>query len=128
MFTRKKNPGLATTAALGLVDDPAIRHAALHATPPVAKLGLNIGKRVAQRRAQQRIAQLSDAINALGAIVAAYGPIVARQLGIVEEPPKVKRTAPLVAAGAAVGAGAVYFLEPGSGRAHRERIQRLISH
>jgi hypothetical protein len=127
MFTRKRKPGLATTAALGLVDDPAIRHAALEATPPVAKLGLNVGKRFAQRRAQRRIEQLSDAINALGAIVAAYGPIVARQLGLIEEPPKAKRTGPLVAAGALAGASAVYFLEPGSGRAHRRQVQKLIA-
>jgi hypothetical protein len=128
MFTRKRKPGLATTAALGLVDDPAIRHAALEATPPVAKLGLNVGKRFAQRRAQRRIEQLSDAINALGAVATAYGPIIARQLGLVEQPPKAKRTAPLVAAGAAVGASAVYFLEPGSGRQHRQRLQKLIPH
>jgi hypothetical protein len=128
MFTRKRKPGLATTAALGLVDDPAIRHAALEATPPVAKLGLNVGRRFAQRRAQRRIEQLSDALNALGALAAAYGPIVARQLGLIEEPPKAKHTAPLVAGGALVGACAVYFLEPGSGRRHRQQIQALISH
>jgi hypothetical protein len=128
MFTRKRKPGLATTAALGLVDDPAIRHAALEATQPVAKLGLNVGKRFAQRRAQRRLEQLSDAFNALGALAAAYGPIVARQLGLIEEPPKAKRTAPLVAGGALVGASAVYFLEPGSGRRHRQQVQRLVSH
>jgi hypothetical protein len=128
MFTRKRKPGLATTAALGLVDDPAIRSAALHATPPIAKFGLNVGKRFAQRRAQRRIEQLSDAVNALGALVAAYGPIIARQLGLIEDPPEAKRTAPLVAAGALAGAGAVYFLEPGSGHAHRQQLQKLLSH
>lgn len=128
MFSKKRKPGLATTAALGLVDDPAIRSAAVHAAPPMAKLSLNVGKRFAQRRAQRRIEQFSDAVNAIGAVVAAYGPILARQLGIIEEPKPAKRTGPLVAAGAVAGASAVYFFEPGSGRAHRQQVQRLISH
>jgi hypothetical protein len=127
MFTKRRKPSLASTAAFGLVEDPSIRQAAVEAAPPVARLSLNVGKRFAKQRAQRRMEQVNDAVNALAALVTAYGPILARQLGIVEEPQPARRTAPLVAGGALVGAGAVYFLEPGAGRRHREQVQHLIA-
>lgn len=128
MLGKKRKPGLASTVAFGLVGDRAIRSAAAEAAPPLAKLGVSVGKRFARRRTQRRIERFNEAVNTIAALVTAYGPILARQIGIVEEPPKTKRTGPLVAAGAVVGAGAVYFLEPGSGAQHRRRIQKLISH
>jgi hypothetical protein len=127
MFGTTNKPGLASTAALGLVDDPAIRNAALEAAPPVAKLGLNVGRRFAKRRAMRRVDQISEAITTVTSLIAAYAPILIGQLGIVEQP-KPRRTAPLMAGGALVGAGVVYFLEPNQGHRHRRRVQRLIAH
>jgi hypothetical protein len=41
--------------------------------------------------------------------------------------PIVKRTAPKVAAGAVLGASAMYFLEPEHGKEHREKVAQLVS-
>jgi hypothetical protein len=127
MFRTKKKPGLAATAARGLVDDAGIRSAAFHAAPPVAKLGVNVGRRFAKRRARGRVDQISETITTIANLVAAYGPMLVQQLGIAEEP-KRRRTAPLVAGGALIGASAVYFLEPGQGHRHRQQLQKLVSH
>jgi hypothetical protein len=127
MFARRSKPGLGSTAALGLVGDRAIRSAAVEAAPPLAKLGLNVGRRFAKRRAARRLDQISDTVSTVANLVAAYAPILIGQLGVVPEP-KRRSATPLVATGALVGAGAVYFLEPGQGRARRAQLQRLISH
>jgi hypothetical protein len=128
MRAKKRKPGLASTAAFGLVGDPGIRSAALEAAPPMAKLGLNLGRRFARRRTQRRIEQINEVVNTIAVLATTYGPILAQQLGVVEEPPKAKRTAPLVVVGALAGAGAVYFLEPGAGAKHRRQIQKLVAH
>lgn len=55
---------------------------------------------------------------------------MAYDLGLAE-PPKAKRitpgVAPGVAAGVVIGAGAMYFLEPGHGAEHREKVAHLVS-
>jgi hypothetical protein len=47
-------------------------------------------------------------------------------LGLIE-PPKPKRTAPRIAAGAVLGAGAVYLLDPEQGKQHRRRVAQLVT-
>ena len=55
-----------------------------------------------------------------------YGPQAARELGLVRTL-KPKRTTLRLAAGVLIGAMAVYFLEPGAGRRHREQVKQLVS-
>jgi hypothetical protein len=78
----------------------------------------------------ETLGQLGEAIfeigEVVGAMMAAYGPLAARQLGWAEAP-RAKRTAPRVVAGAVIGAGAVYFLEPKCGPERREQVLRLIN-
>jgi hypothetical protein len=93
---------------------------------PAGRLGLKASKLLLKRRARQRVYQLGDVARRAGEALAVYGPQAAYELGLVE-PPKPKRTAPRVAAGILIGAGAVYFLEPGAGREHREKVAQLVS-
>jgi hypothetical protein len=110
-------------------------------TPPLANLSLKLGNPLAKRQSRrgfeqiveqagETLAEVGEAIFAIGEVVgaltAAYGPLAARQLGWAEVP-KEKRTAPRVAAGAVIGAGAVYFLEPKCGPERREQVLRLIN-
>jgi hypothetical protein len=61
-------------------------------------------------------------------LLANYGPPAARALGIIEEPkPKSNRALILIGTGAVLGATTIYFFEPGQGRAHREKVARLVS-
>jgi hypothetical protein len=103
---------------------------------PFANLSVNISNPFAKSddrpRLEQlgaRLTELGEAIfeigEAVGMVVAMYGPLAARQLGWAEVP-KQKRTAPRVAAGAVIGAGAVYFLEPKCGPGRREQVLRLM--
>jgi hypothetical protein len=110
-------------------------------TPPLANLSLNFGNPFAKRQSprgfEQIVEQAGEALGelgevvfaigeVLGAVMAAYGPLAARHLGWAEAP-KEKRTAPRVVAGAVIGAGAVYFLEPKYGPERREQLLRLIN-
>jgi hypothetical protein len=70
--------------------------------------------------------KLEQASRVLGQVLVVHGPTFAYELGLAE-PPKRKRTAPRLGAGVAIGAGAMYFLEPGRGREHREKIAQLVS-
>jgi hypothetical protein len=105
------------------------------AVPPITKISFKLGQRVGKRQgrlehAGEVLGELGKAIFAIGEVVggmmAAYGPLAARQLGWAEAP-KEKRTAPRVVAGAVIGAGAVYFLEPKYGPERREQLLRLIN-
>ncbi|MGH2931185.1 MAG: hypothetical protein ACRDL8_23475, partial [Solirubrobacteraceae bacterium] len=65
---------------------------------------------------------VAETARAVGETILARGPQAAQTLGLVEAPkPKEKRTAPRVATGVVIGAGAVYLLEP----EHRRRVLRL---
>jgi hypothetical protein len=77
------------------------------------------------RHARKRADQVGDAARRVAEALAIYGPQAAYELGLAE-PPKPKRTAPRVAAGVVIGASAVYFLEPGQGREHREKVAQLV--
>jgi hypothetical protein len=103
---------------------------------PLANLSFNFVNPFAKEppgRLEQigaRLTQLSEAIfevgEVVGVLMAMYGPLAARQLGWAEVP-KQKRTAPRVAAGVVIGAGAVYFLEPKGGPGRREQVLRLVN-
>jgi hypothetical protein len=105
-------------------------------TSPFANLSINFVNPFAKEppgRLEQigaRLTELGDAIfeigEVVGVVMAMYGPLAARQLGWAEVP-KQKRTAPRVAAGVVIGAGAVYFLEPKGGPGRREQVLRLVN-
>jgi hypothetical protein len=82
-----------------------------------------LGKPLARRATRKKLEQVGEAV---GTVLAVYGPQAAEQLGLVESP-KQKRTAPRVAAGIAIGAGAVYFFEPRHGAEHRRQVLKLVS-
>jgi hypothetical protein len=112
-------------AAKTAVKNPQILRFTAKAAWPPALLGLKAAKPVAKRRLRKRAAQLGDAARAVGETLVVYGPPVAYELGLAE-PPKSKRTAPRVAAGAVIGATAMYFLEPEHGHEHREKVAQLV--
>lgn len=126
-FKRKSKASTGISTAKVIIEDPQIRRAAVEAAPPVARLGVTVGKRVARRQAREQIKQISDAVNTLSMLVSTYGPQLVKQLGLIEEP-KRKRTAPRFVAGALIGAGTMYLLEPQTGSEHRQQLQRLMSH
>lgn len=117
---------LAGKATKGVAKRPGLRGAGARAAAPAGKLGLRVGKPVAKHQARQRIERIGEAARSFGEALATYGPQAAEEFGLVE-PPKPKRTAPRVAAGIVIGAGAVYFLEPEHGREHREKVLRLVA-
>ena len=94
--------------------------------PPAAKAGSRVGKPFLKRRARRRVEQLDRASRTLGEALAVYAPRLAYDLGLAE-PPKPKRTAPRLAAGVAIGASAMYLLEPGHGKEHRDKVAQLVS-
>jgi hypothetical protein len=109
---------------------------------PLANLSFNFANPLAKRQTPRRrleqiieqtaetLGEIGEALFAIGEVagemMAAYGPLAARQLGWAEVPKK-KRTVPRVAAGAVIGAGAMYFLEPKGGPERREQVLRLIN-
>ncbi len=100
----------------------ATRRTVQVAGPPALK----VAKPIARRKVRQRVQRAGDTARVIGETLAVYGPQAAQELGLVE-PPKEKRTAPRVAAGVVIGAGAVYFLEPEHGREHREKVAQLVA-
>ncbi|MGE5617393.1 MAG: hypothetical protein ACM3UX_00500 [Candidatus Woesearchaeota archaeon] len=92
---------------------------------PASKAGLKASKPVLKRRARRRAAQLDRASRSLGEALAVYAPRAAYDLGLAE-PPKPRRTAPRLVAGAVIGASAVYFLEPEHGKEHRQKVAQLV--
>ena len=123
MLNRKSKRAASISTAQGIIQDPQIRRAAAEVVSPMAQLSLGLGKRLARRRARRRIQQLNDTLNTARALVTTYGPQVVEQLGLVEAP-KPKRTAPRFIAGAVLGAGMMYLIEP----RHRRQVQSLVGH
>lgn len=135
MRRRNSRATIALDTAKAITHDPQLRSAAAQAAPPLARIGAGVGRRLARRRAQRRVRQLNDAITTARALIATYGPLAVEQLqqiGVVEPPPKPRRTrrllAPRFVAGALAGAGAMYLLEPSHGHEHRRQLQKLVSH
>jgi uncharacterized Zn-binding protein involved in type VI secretion len=134
ILTNGTKATLAGKTAKGLVKYPAARRATIKATRPSAKLAFKVGKPVVKRRAKQQLERIGEAaerfgevVTAVGSVVATYGPDAARQLGLLEPPPKPKRTAPRVAVGVVIGGVAVYFLDPDLGPERRKRVAGLVS-
>jgi len=103
---------------------PGLTLATAKAARPAGRLALKAGAPFALRRVARRL-DLEKTARRVGELLAVEAPNVAYQLGLAE-PPRAKRTAPRVAAGVLVGAGAVYFMEPAHGREHREKLAGLI--
>ena len=120
----KRRAGIAATRTV--VKRPQLLIAGAKAARPAGEAGLKLLGPVLRWRVRQRVRQLEHASRVLGEVLVVHGPTVAYELGLAE-PPKRKRTAPRVGAGVAIGAGAMYFLEPGRGREHREKIAQLVS-
>ena len=78
---------------------------------PAGKAGVKASKPVVKRQARAFVGQLDEASRAFGETLASYAPGLAYDLGLAK-PPKQKRSAPRVIAGALVGAGAVYCACP----------------
>ncbi|HET9123796.1 MAG TPA: hypothetical protein VFN65_02795 [Solirubrobacteraceae bacterium] len=106
---------------------PALRAArpALRAARPALRGAVKGTSRVERRRARHRAESLVGSGRAIGQTLLALGRQAADEAA--EAQARRKRTMPRVAAGVAIGAGAMYFLEPGSGAEHRRRAQRLIA-
>ena len=141
ILTNGTKSTLAGKTAKGLVKYPAARRATVKAARPSAKLVFKVGKPVVKRRAKQQLERIGEAAERFGEIVTAvgtvatevgtvlatYGPDAARQLGLLEPPPRPKRTAPRVAVGVVIGGVAVYFLDPDLGPERRKRVAALVS-
>ena len=124
------------TAAKTVVQNPRLRRLTVKSVPPLTKLTVKVGKPLAKRKARGRLQEIGERLTELGealfeigevvgATMAVYGPLAARQLGWAEAP-KQKRTGPRVVAGAVIGASAMYFLEPKCGPERREQVLRLF--
>ena len=118
--TTKRKAG--AKAAKAIITHPRLVMAGAKAAPTVGKLGL----RASKQRARRGTDQIGDTTRDLGQAIAAYAARAAYDLGLAEAP-KAKRTAPRVAAGIVIGAGAMYFLEPEQGRKHRKKVAKLVN-
>lgn len=117
---------LGMKSAKGLAKHPKAVRTGAKAARPLAMAGLKAAKPIVRLKVRRRAEEIGETARLIGEAVLVYGPVAAQELGLVE-PPKEKRTAPRVAAGMVVGAGAMYLLEPGQGREHREKLLRLVS-
>lgn len=136
-----KRPGVLKTAGKGALGLKAAKAGARHpnvlttgaqAVAPIGKVTLKASKPLLKRRARHRAERmgetaerLGDAARRVGEALVRYGPEAAYELGLAE-PPRPKRTAPRVAAGIVIGAGAMYLLEPEHGREHRQKLAQLV--
>jgi hypothetical protein len=113
-------------AAKAAAKRPQLLWAGTRIAMPAGKAGLKASKPLVKRRARRRVERLDQASRRLGEALSVYAPRAAYDLGLAE-PPKPTRTAPRVAAGVVLGAGAMYFLEPEHGKKHREKVAQLVS-
>lgn len=121
--TTKGNIG--RKAAKSAIKHPRVLLVGARAGGRTGKLAIKVAKPLIKRRVRRRTGNLGAAMSTIGQTVAAYGPMLVYETGLVERP-RPKRTAPRVAAGVVIGAGAMYFLEPGHGREHREQVAKLV--
>jgi hypothetical protein len=93
---------------------------------PAAKISFGPSKALAKRRVRRRANQVGQTARTVGEVLLIQAPDAAEELGLIERRAP-KRTAPRVAAGVVIGAGAMYLLEPGEhGREHREKVSALV--
>jgi hypothetical protein len=116
---------LGAKGARTLARHPGLLRAGAKGGTGMARLMAKVAVPIAKRRARRRIGGLAETARDIGHTLVTYGPEAAVNLGLVE-PPKRKRTAPKVAAGAVLGASAMYFLEPEHGKEHREKVAQLV--
>jgi hypothetical protein len=93
---------------------------------PAAKAGLAASKPLIRQQVRGRVEHLDRVAHTLGEVLTVYAPKLAYDLGLAK-PPRPKRTAPPVAAGVVIGASAMYFLDPGCGKEHRQKVAQLLS-
>jgi hypothetical protein len=128
MISTRTKAKAGAKAAKGIIQEPLLRSAVSEVGPPVAKLGMKVGKRRLNRRTRKQLEQLGDTVGSVATLAQTYVPQAAQaaqQLGLVE-PPKTKRTTPRVFTGVALGATLMYLLEPGSGQQHRRQVRKLF--
>lgn len=102
-------------AVKGAAKNPGVLKVGAKSTSPVAKIGLKTGAPVAKRQARKRFESFGETARTVAEDLVTYGPSAAQELGLVDAP-KPKRTAPRVAVGVVIGAGAVLLVE------HREKL------
>jgi hypothetical protein len=128
MVSTKTKAKVGAKAAKGIIQEPLLRNAVSEIAPPVAKLGVKVGKKRMSRKTRKQLEQIGETVGTVASIAQEYGPRaaeVAQQLGLVEAP-KRKSTTPRVVAGVVIGAALMYLLEPGVGGQHRQQLQKLF--
>lgn len=114
---------LSAKTAAAAVKNPGKTWLLAQATKPAAK----VGKAMTKSRARRRLGDVGQTARRAGEILLVEAPEAAHELGLVERRAP-KRTAPRVAVGLVIGAGAMYLLEPGApGKAHRAKVLALVS-
>ena len=106
-----KHPGIVTKGAKAALAVLGVETAAKH--PRVVRVGLKAGKPVARRKLRKgidRVERFGDNARDVGEALLIGSALVAQGLGLVERP-KPRPAAPLLAGGAVIGAGAVYFFD-----------------
>ncbi len=121
MVGTKTKAKVGAKAAKGIIQEPILRGAVSEIAPPMAKLGMTVGKKRINRKTRKQLEHLSETVGT----VASQASDLAQQLGLVE-PPKQKSTTPRVVAGAVIGAALMYLLEPGVGGQHRKQLAKLV--
>jgi hypothetical protein len=109
VLSKKRKAALGIAGAAAIARRPTLRRATKSAGAPTAKVGWRVGKFAAKRKARGHAERVAAVARTVGEIAVIYGPIAAEVLRLAE-PPKPKRRAPAFAAGAAIGAAAVYVL------------------
>ena len=122
LSTKTKSKLSAKTAAAAL-KNPGKTWLLAQATKPASQ----VGKAMTKRRARRGLGDVGQTARRAGEILLVEAPEAAQELGLVERRAP-KRTAPRVAVGLVIGAGAMYLLEPGApGKAHRAKMLALVS-
>jgi hypothetical protein len=111
--------------AVVMARHPVARKATVRAARPTAKVGWRVGKVVAKRKAREKADQIESTARTAAALWVIYGVPLARELGLIERP-KPRRTGRVFVAGLAIGAAAVYFVEPEHGAEHRANVAKLL--
>ena len=124
-----------TKARLGV---KATKHAAKRpklllrgAAKPVVRGRAKLWSRRKKGQAQRHAGSVVQTAQKVGQTTFATGQAavaLGRQLALQQAEARAghKRTAPRVAAGVAIGATAMYFLEPGSGAQHRQTLSGMV--
>lgn len=126
VFSKKTKSKAGLKVAKATAKRPQLLLTGTKIAVPAAKTGLKASKPLLKRQGRQRVEQLDRASRSLGTALTVSAPKAAYDLGLAK-PPKPKRTTPRVVVGVVIGASAMYFLEPGHGKAHREKVAQLVS-